>query len=838
MENNESVDGTFADVSSDDTDRRELWMALNSDLRDSLPQMALIFGVLFIVLSVGHFFSLSGSLRATMIPLALSTSAINFAAAYTLRRRTLPARWSHFVAVMLSLTILFNTCLHLYLSADPLQTTNVLLFVIGVGFILFSSIWWAVLVGVSVGGWLLIVLVSGPDPAWSHFGFAILSATSVSFMVHLIRRRTYLRLEKLRRQDAKRQVRLEAALRSTERVQSALAITVGVTQRITQVLELETLLAQVVDLIKARYGYYYVGIFLLDEARTYVELRAGTGEAGAQFLKQKFQLKVGEEGLIGWVAKNRQALNITDVAQEPRYMKVDMIPDTRSELVLPLEVADKILGILDIQSEKLWAFHEDDVRVLESLAGQVSIAIQNALQYQAERKRRLFSEKLQDVGRALSRTMLLADVLNVILEQLDAIVPFDRAAVMLESGSEMVIPASRGFPDSAQAQTLRVQIKEGDIYLNIRETRQPILIPDVSERVDWQHVEGLPLARSWLGVPLVHEDVIIGMLSLTRERPDPFTPEEVMMAAAFAAQAAVALENARLYDNLNQVNQTLEETVRQLQERTETLRTTYEQLERLDRTKSDFIGVASHELRTPLTVINGYTQMLLGDAQLKSNTYHHQLLEGIQAGIVRLQSIMGSMLDMAKIDSQILELYPEPLSLNALIQTLQRRLVEEATDRQLTIQIEGLESLPMIKADVEAIRKVFHNLLGNAIKYTPDGGIITISGQSLPPETPDFPQGGVEIAIHDTGIGIDPGVKQLIFTKFYQTGEVALHSTGTTKFKGGGPGLGLAIARGIVEAHGGKIWAESPGYDETACPGSTFFVRFPLNAEDVLTPKA
>ncbi len=825
-------------VDDDVVDRQVLWAALNDDLRDSLPQMALIFGVLFVILTLGHFFSLSGSLRAIMIPLAMGTAVVNFVAAYVLRRRTLAGRWAHPVAVALSLTILINTCLHLYLSADPLQTTNVLLFVIGVGFILLSTGWWAVLTGVSVGVWVLIVLTSPANPAWFHFEFAMLSATTLSFMVHLIRRRTYLRLEKLRQRDETRQVHLEAALRSTERVQSALETTVEVTQRITQVLDLETLLSQVVELIKARYGYYYVDIFLLDETRSSMELRAGTGEAGAQLIAQNFRLRVGEEGLIGWVAQNRKALNITDVTQEPRYMKLEAIPDTRSELVLPLEVAGNILGILDIQSEKIWAFRDDDVHVLKSLAGQVSIAIQNALQYQAERKRRLFSEKLRDVGQALSRAMPLADVLNVILEQLNAIVPFDRAAVMLESGAEMTIPASRGFPDSTQAQTLRVQIKEGDIYLNIRETRQPVLIADVlNERKDWQHVDGLPLARSWLGVPLVHEDVIIGMLSLTRERPDPFTTEEVTMAAAFATQAAVALENARLYDNLNHVNQTLEETVRQLQERTETLRITYAQLERLDRTKSDFIGVASHELRTPLTVINGYTQMLLGDEQLKGNAYQHQLVEGIQAGIVRLQSIMGSMLDMAKIDSRIMQLHPEPFALGALLQTLHRRLIEELGGRTLTIQIDGMETLPLIEADIEAIRKVFYNLLVNAVKYTPDGGTITVSGQSLPAETADFPQGGVEIVVRDTGIGIDPQATQLIFTKFYQTGEIALHSSGAIKFKGGGPGLGLAIARGIVEAHGGKIWAESPGYDETTCPGSAFFVRLPLSARGMLTPE-
>jgi signal transduction histidine kinase len=135
-----------------------------------------------------------------------------------------------------------------------------------------------------------------------------------------------------------------------------------------------------------------------------------------------------------------------------------------------------------------------------------------------------------------------------------------------------------------------------------------------------------------------------------------------------------------------------------------------------------------------------------------------------------------------------------------------------------------------------ALQKVFYHLLINAIKYTPDGGKITISGRQAEPNASDLPRGGVEIIVSDTGIGIDSRFHELIFAKFYQTGELELHSSGKTKFKGGGPGLGLAIARGIVEAHHGRIWVESPGYDEVKCPGSQFHVILPLRPTDRPTP--
>jgi signal transduction histidine kinase len=139
-----------------------------------------------------------------------------------------------------------------------------------------------------------------------------------------------------------------------------------------------------------------------------------------------------------------------------------------------------------------------------------------------------------------------------------------------------------------------------------------------------------------------------------------------------------------------------------------------------------------------------------------------------------------------------------------------------------------MPKLPPIEADPEALPKVFHHLIGNAIKYTPDGGTITISGHPATNDSEGITLEGIEIIISDSGVGIDPEFHELIFTKFYQTGELALHSTGKSKFMGAGPGLGLAIARGIVEAHRGKLWVESPGFDLEACPGSRFHLFLPL----------
>jgi signal transduction histidine kinase len=219
--------------------------------------------------------------------------------------------------------------------------------------------------------------------------------------------------------------------------------------------------------------------------------------------------------------------------------------------------------------------------------------------------------------------------------------------------------------------------------------------------------------------------------------------------------------------------------------------------------------------------------MLLNDAVIKENTHRLDLVKGIHTGAVRLQEIVTSMLDIAKIDSRVLELYPEPVNIPSVIELVAQTFSEPLAERKLTLTVTDMTNLPAIMADPDALQKVFYHLIINAIKYTPDGGKIIVTGRCLNGASSDpFP--GIELIVSDTGIGIDPSAHDLIFTKFYQTGELALHSTGKTIFKGAGPGLGLAIARGIVEAHHGKIWVESAGHDEEAFPGSQFHILLPL----------
>ena len=249
-----------------------------------------------------------------------------------------------------------------------------------------------------------------------------------------------------------------------------------------------------------------------------------------------------------------------------------------------------------------------------------------------------------------------------------------------------------------------------------------------------------------------------------------------------------------------------------------------QRMERVDKSKSAFISVAAHELKTPITLIEGYASMMDDLARDKKNGNLEGLLAGMNTGIERLRTIVDDMIDVSLIDNQLLTLNFQPIQISHTISAIQMEVANILANRKLAMDILEFEgSKQWIYADSTRLMQAIQNVINNAIKYTPDGGKITIDGRKLP--------GFIEVIVADTGIGISAENQAMIFEKFGQLGRVELHSSGKTKFKGGGPGLGLPIARGILEAHGGSIWVESDGHDEIRCPGSTFHILVPARTD-------
>jgi signal transduction histidine kinase len=248
------------------------------------------------------------------------------------------------------------------------------------------------------------------------------------------------------------------------------------------------------------------------------------------------------------------------------------------------------------------------------------------------------------------------------------------------------------------------------------------------------------------------------------------------------------------------------------------------QIERVDRSKSTFISVAAHELKTPITLIEGYASMMEDLMRAGRGINLESLLSGMSTGIDRLRSIVDDMLDVSMIDNNLLKLNYQPMQVAQMLDALYLEAEETLKKRNLHMELKAFNgSRQWIYVDPARMMQAIRNVIANAIKFTPDGGIITIDGRTL--------QGFIEVTIADTGIGISQDDQAVIFEKFGQLGRVDLHSSGKTKFKGGGPGLGLPIARGILDAHGGSIWVESPGYNEQTCPGSMFHILIPIRTE-------
>jgi signal transduction histidine kinase len=248
------------------------------------------------------------------------------------------------------------------------------------------------------------------------------------------------------------------------------------------------------------------------------------------------------------------------------------------------------------------------------------------------------------------------------------------------------------------------------------------------------------------------------------------------------------------------------------------------QMARVDKSKSAFISVAAHELKTPITLIEGYSAMIQDLIRENKGDSLEPLMSGMSTGIIRLRGIVDDMIDVSMIDNDLLRLNFQPMQITTMMDALSYEFEAAFRDRKLTLERKDFEgNRQWIYADSVRLSQAFRNLINNAIKYTPDGGTITIDGKTL--------SGFIDVMVTDTGIGISPENQAVIFEKFGQLGRVELHSSGKTKFKGGGPGLGLPIARGILEAHGGSLWVDSPGHDEKACPGSTFHVLIPIRTE-------
>jgi signal transduction histidine kinase len=261
-----------------------------------------------------------------------------------------------------------------------------------------------------------------------------------------------------------------------------------------------------------------------------------------------------------------------------------------------------------------------------------------------------------------------------------------------------------------------------------------------------------------------------------------------------------------------------------LLEHTHSLRT---QMENFEKSKANFVAVAAHELKTPLTLLEGYANMIRYESEPESRMMLY--VDGLSNGFRRMHEIINDMIDVSLIDLHAVELNYTQFYLERIILMVADNLDKHFFARHVDLVIMPLGRDLRIYADQEKLVNAFTKVLLNALKFTPDGGKVVVSSALTRLEEAGGDFGGfVEVKVADTGIGINPEDREMIFDKFTSTMDASLHSSSKTNYKGGGAGLGLPIVRGIVEAHGGRIWAVSEKCDEETCPGSTFHIELPI----------
>ncbi|MCA9992642.1 MAG: hybrid sensor histidine kinase/response regulator [Ardenticatenaceae bacterium] len=279
-------------------------------------------------------------------------------------------------------------------------------------------------------------------------------------------------------------------------------------------------------------------------------------------------------------------------------------------------------------------------------------------------------------------------------------------------------------------------------------------------------------------------------------------------------------------ERLQHLEKHAQQLVSHLEDKIQELQAANQRLRELDRAKSNFIALVSHELRTPLTLIEGYAHLLDDHVrQTPQEAYPaalHELVNGMSMGVERIGRVISEIVSVSRIASGTMELAYGPVHLRQLVEMIVRDRLKAIGQRPLTITVSGLEDLPAIEADGIQLRIAINNVVENAVKFTPDGGQITITGREVDNIY-------LDLVVQDTGIGIPLEEQRRIFDQFHILGSIEHHSTSKSAFRGGGLGLGLPIARGIIEAHNGRIWVESSPEKAPQASGSTFHILLPIH---------
>ncbi len=563
----------------------------------------------------------------------------------------------------------------------------------------------------------------------------------------------------------------------------------------------EVIVERAVRLCGGRFGRVY----RYDGDLIHVVARHGVSAAGAEELQGVFPRPATADTIVGRVITTRQAAYVTDIdrAEGVPLLSRQMIEalGTRSQVTVPMLRAGEPIGAMTIGWAEPDGFGEQQIALLQTFANQAVIAIENV---------RLFKEleaRNSDLTETLEQQTATAEILRVISSSQTDVQPvFETIAenslrlcdatfstVFRFDGELVHLEALRNTtPEGADAirNAFPMPPSRGGASARCILTRSIVHISDVREDPDYVLL-GLAETnkfRSILSVPMLRDGNPIGAITVAAPRAVPFPDKQVEVLKTFADQAVIAVENTRLFN--------------EIQDKTH-------QLEVANRHKSEFLANMSHELRTPLNAVIGFSEVLLERMFGEVNPKQEEYLNDILSSGKHLLSLINDILDLSKIEAGRMELESQPFDLPAALDNALTLIRERAARHGLRLEVTVDPGLGEVKGEERKVKQVLLNLLSNAVKFTPEGGKISLSAS--------LNDGMAEISVADTGVGIAPEDQEAIFEEFRQVGsDYARKREGT--------GLGLALARRLVALHGGKLWVESePG------KGSTFTFTLPVS---------